>query len=370
MSDITQPTMKISFEVAADTVISRLKSGVTAVMVRDAAITEVALLTTRSTTAIPSTWGADTVAYVSRAYTGSYLGQPEKVLLVTIPPEETDDDGAATTTYFADALDVLYRNEADFVVPPLDATETELAALILWVKLQRENYRTYKAIVSDTEADDKGIINVSMAGTVTADGTLGSADLCPRIGGILAGLPYSSSITACPLDEVVSVPLLDLDEQNELVADGKLFLTHDGRYARVSRGVTSLTTVPAAGNDSWKKIKIVNGMDLITYYARITMEDAMGKMVNNYDNKQILVGTILSYFALLNAAGVINDTYSCEIDVDEQELWLQENGTDTSDWTETQIAQANTGSQVYLKASVSILDAMEDFDLAITMTNE
>lgn len=361
-TSIGQPSLTITWEAAAETVVSRLKNGIVAVFVRDASVEAVSITSTRSVSEIPSTLGADNVAYATRAYEGSERGNPSRVLLVALPPESTDDD--EETDYFGEALSLLYYHEADYVVPPLDVTSDELETFVLWIQAQREEYRTFKGLVPNTAADDRGIINVSMDDTVTADGTLDSIDMCPRIAGILAGLPISAAVTSVPVDEVTGVPTLSKTVADALVASGKLFLQHDGRYARVSRGVNSLTTVPTTGNESWCKIKITEAMDLITYYGRAAFDDACGAMVNTYDNKQILVGGFLSYFADLEAAGCLNSGYTCQVNATAQEAYLKEQGVDTSDMSDNDILQANTGTWVFINYLVSVLDAMEDFDFA------
>lgn len=367
---VGQPNLTITFTTAADTVTSRLGSGIVAVMVRDASIEAVSVLSTKRYSEIPSTLSAANITYATRAYKGSTLGTPGKVLLVLLPVESTDDDGAATTEYFADALDALWHQEADYVVAPLDATETELAAVEAWIVAQRAKYRVFKGILPEIAADCEGIINVNMADTVTADGTLSSVDMCPWVASILAGLPTTASVTACALSDVISVPMIDDDEANAKVDAGELFLVHDGRSVRMSRGVNSLTTVPSEGNDSWRKIKIIYAKDLITYYFKTAMEDARGTMTNTYANKQILVGNAMIYFAALEAAGAINSGYSCSVDAEAQEAYLKEQGTDTSDMTDAEVLQASTGSWVFLTASANVLDAMEDFSIAVNLTSD
>ena len=55
------------------------------------------------------------------------------------------------------------------------------------------------------------------------------------------------------------------------------------------------------------------------------------------------------------------------IDVEAQETYLQSQGTDTSEMDETSLAQANTGSKVFIASNVKFVDAMEDLKLTCNM---
>ena len=55
------------------------------------------------------------------------------------------------------------------------------------------------------------------------------------------------------------------------------------------------------------------------------------------------------------------------IDVEAQETYLQSQGTDTSEMDETALAQANTGSKVFIASNVKFVDAMEDLKLTCNM---
>ena len=50
-----------------------------------------------------------------------------------------------------------------------------------------------------------------------------------------------------------------------------------------------------------------------------------------------------------------------------QETYLQSQGTDTSEMDETALAQANTGSKVFIASNVKFVDAMEDMKLTCNM---
>ena len=56
-----------------------------------------------------------------------------------------------------------------------------------------------------------------------------------------------------------------------------------------------------------------------------------------------------------------------DIDIDANRSYLQTQGVDTSDMTDQELKEANTGSTVFLTATISIFDAIEDIVLPITV---
>ena len=108
-------------------------------------------------------------------------------------------------------------------------------------------------------------------------------------------------------------------------------------------------------------------MDMISDDIRKTIEDGyIGKVANTYSNKVSLIAAIAGYFDALKMDSVIE---SATIDIDEEanELYLKSRGIDTSEMTKQQIRTANTGSYVYLVATLSMVDAIEDIVLKITI---
>ena len=71
-------------------------------------------------------------------------------------------------------------------------------------------------------------------------------------------------------------------------------------------------------------------------------------------------------FKKLEAQGVLNPGESwCEIDVEAQERWMASQGVDTSSMTEQEIREYQTGSWVFIRAGGRLVDAMEDFAVAV-----
>ena len=355
------PKLELSFKAAAETAAARFKRGIVAVMVREAKNPGVTVLT--SAKQIPTALGAENKAYVERAFVGSDRGVPAKVVLVVIGTQA--GEGAP----LEDGLALLAHYSLDYLAAPPDVTEAECAAIKSWVVKQREGYGTVKAVLPNTAADSMGMVNFT-TGAIQAGGELyEAADYCSRIAGILAGIPTEGSATYAALPEVTDVEALGTEEQEKAIDRGELILIHDGRQAKVARAVNSLSKLPAEGKADWRKIKIVEGMDLITYFARSTIEDNYcGRLNNTYQNKLNLVVAMRQFLQTLEGRGVLQEGSSfCDIDVTAQRAYLeQELGLDTSDLEDQEVREHDTGSWVFLSYGGRLVDAMEDFRASFT----
>ena len=363
-TSIGLPSLTITFQKAAQAAANRSKKGYVGVFVRDSQAQGMHQLT--SAALIPSELGQDNQDYLARAFTGSDRGQPSKVVAVVIAP------GTEDTTALEAGLKLIENQSLDYIAPPPDVTAAEKTLLETWVKERRKNYFTEKLVEPNPASppDSMGVIAFTETDGDLAAGseTYTAAEYASRIAGILAGIPMGMSATYAPLPELTAVTARSAEEQEEAVNDGELILIHDGSKAKIARGVNSLTTTPSGGNPDWSKIKIVEGMDLITYYLRTTIQDEyVGRYPNTYDNKQILVTAVSAYFSYLEGAGVLNPGESwVEIDAEAQAKWLQSQGVETGSMTEQEIREYPTGSWVFLRAGGRMVDAMEDFQVTFS----
>lgn len=353
------PTLTITFQRAAEDTSSQLKSGVVGVIVRDAKANGIYQLI--SPTLIPSELGADNIAHVKGAFEGSDRGQPGKVVLLVIAT------GTEDTSNLEAGLPLLEGVAVDYLAGPPDVTEGELTVLTDWVKAQRKDYKPVKLVrpYGSVGSNDMGVIEVDETGMGDAGGAVTAAKFCARLAGILAGIPVSMSATNVAIPELTQVTKRSKEEQEAAIQAGKLILIHDGIQAKIARAVNSLTTIPSGGSADWSKIKIVQGMDTISYYLHSTIDASyVGRYANTYDNKQLLVAAIQDYLTYLEAANVLASGSSfVEVDYEGQLKWLTDNKVDTSGMTRQQVLEAQTGSWVFLRCGGRLVDAMEDFTI-------
>ena len=351
---MAQPSINISFKSTAITAIQRGDKGVVLLILKD---TDAAVYEMTDVTDIPEALSADNAAYVQRAFTG-YQTAPKKVIAVVVEAE----------TAIADALSTAALYEFDYLCGPPDLQSADAATIASWIKSQRENeHRKYKAVLPNQAADYEGVINFTSTGIQTADDTFTTAEFCSRIAGLIAGTPMTISCTYAPLPEVVDIDRLTKEEADEAEEDGELILLHDGEKVKLGRGVNSFVTTTQEKSKSFRKIKIVECLDMINLDIRSTCEDSyIGKYANSYDNKVLLVTAISGYFDTLEMDGLLESgTSSIDIDVDAQRTYLKSKGTDVTDMTDTEIRMAGTDDQVFLLAHIQPLDAIEDITLNV-----
>ena len=304
----------------------------------------------------PDTLGKATQDYIKRTFLG-YVNPAKKVIVYVLAP-----DGK-----LADALDYLATYEFDYICGPADCTKEEASDIASWVKSRRLNDGAkYKAVLPNHPADNYAIVNFT--GDAMTDGTTvwTTAEYCSRIAGLLAGTPMKIAATYAPLPELSDCARLNREESDEAVGKGELALKWDGRKVKLNRAVTSLVTTSQGMLDSFKKIKIVEIMDLIRTDITSTAEDDyVGKFANTYDNKLLLITAIRGYFMGLEQSQLVQPGYTVDLDVDSIEQYLMSRGTNTDEMTEQQLREADTGSHVFIKVRCKILDAIEDIFIEV-----
>ncbi|MDF2511008.1 MAG: phage-like element pbsx protein XkdK [Herbinix sp.] len=351
------PNINIAFSTQAASAIARSEKGIVALIVKDAKANGGHILT--STTQIPSDLGAENQAYIERAFIG-YVNPPKKVIVYVLK-----DDAANLT----EALNYFATQAFDYLAGPRDITAAECTAVVAWIKEQRALGFIPKAVLPNTAADSEAIINFTSSGITNGTNTYTAAEYCSRIAGLIAGTPMTISCTYAALPEVTNVDRLPKSEMDDAIDDGKFIIFFDGEKVKVGRGISSLQTITADKGEAFKKIKIVEAIDMIRKDIKETAEDNyIGKYSNSYDNKCLLISAISGYFNGLEDDGILErGTSVVGIDIEAQETYLQSIGKDTTALTEQEIKTAATADKVFLQSTINILDAVEDISLNITI---
>ncbi len=351
------PNINIAFTTQAASAIARSEKGVIALILRDTTANGGHVLT--SSTQIPTTLGVENKDYITRAFMG-YVNPPKKVIVYVLPDE---------TENLTEALTYFETQTFDYLVGPPDITIAECTSIVNWNKAQRLAGFTPKAVLPDTAADSEAIINFTTNGIKVGDMEYTAAEYCSRVAGIIAGTPMTIACTYAPLPEVSDVDRLNKEDMDNAIDDGEFIIFYDGEKVKVGRGINSLQTTTQDKGEAFKKIKIVEAIDMIRKDIKQTAEDNyIGKYTNSYDNKCLLITAIKGYFDALEVDGILARGASVvEIDIEAQESYLQSIGKDISTMSEQEIKTAATGDKVFLRAQITILDAIEDIDLSITI---
>lgn len=349
------PNIVIKFQTLASTAIQRSQRGIVALILKDDTRTFDTKVYKSIDEVASGDWTATNLDYIQK----TFLGVPSKVIVERIPTEATDYNAA---------LARLKNKKWNWLsIPGIAAGD--VSNIATWIKAERDiNKKTFKAVLPKIAADHEGIVNFATDGIKVGDKTYTAEEYCARIAGILAGLPFNRSATYYALSEVESI--IESADPNADIDAGKLILINDGKQIKIGRGVNSLTTFTPAKSSIFSKIKIVEGVDLMRDDIRDTFDSQyVGKVINNYDNKILFLASVNAYFKTLANEDVLDRNYKniAEIDLEGQKLYLQGLGVDTTVMTDQEIKEYNTGSQVFAKASVKFVDAMEDLTFTVNM---
>ena len=302
-------------------------------------------------------------------------GTPLRVLVYTLP--KANVQGAKNTQ--ATLLKQLKHVRYNYIAAPTGTTQ-EQQDLASYVKSERSIARkTVKAVVANVAADHEGVINFCTEEIKVPNGkdtqgrttykTYTPIEYTARIAGILAGLVLDRSATYFKLTEVESVKvyedLTDRIDKGEL----HLFDEEDGEGVKIARACNSLQTFTTDKGQDFRKIKIIEGVDMVTDDIRDTFKKYyIGKYINDYDHKMLFVSAIMVYFGQL-AGNVLDNRAGNKVDIDEQfqKDYAIIKGEDISKMTVMQIREYNTGSEIGLSGKVKFVDAMEDLKISFAM---
>ncbi|MEF3313326.1 phage tail sheath C-terminal domain-containing protein [Paenibacillus sp. GYB004] len=351
------PEINISFSSLAVTAIQRSQRGIVALILKDDTDTSFATKEYSAVSEIDAAdWTAANKAFIDMAF----LGVPSKVIVERL--------NIAATNY-NDALTRLsYKKWNYLAVPGIPAAD--VAAISTQVKTWRDiEKRTFKAVLPNSVSDHEGVINFTTTGikvkNVSAPYT--ASEYTSRIAGMLAGLPLTRSATYCELPEIEAITEHTTPDQN--IDDGELIIINDGEKFKIGRGVNSLTTTTVSKGADFKKIKIIEGHDMVLEDIKRTFDNEyVGKVNNSYDNQVLFITALNAY--LTGLEGDVLDPAadnSVSVDVEAQRLAWQAQGTDVSGLTDQQVKEMSFSSKVFLSGSLKFLDAVEDLQFKISV---
>ena len=357
------PSINISFTELAATAVKRGERGIVAMILNDTSAPATNPFVCTAVSDIPAGLSAANKKQITLALKG-YVNIPLRVVCYVVVPVTEEN---VTTVDYTPAYSALDSVKFDYLVAPTASTDAKCVEIASKIAAWRSNNKLVKAVLPSYTGDSEGIINYATT-SVTEDSTTYTAEqYCSRIAGIIAGTPISISCTYAPLAELTDCERLTKAQMDTAVDAGKLIVWWDGEKVKIARGVNSLTTLTSSKNSQFQKIKIVDAMDMIASDIKMTAEDNyLGKYANTYNNKCLLISAIGNYFDTLQRDDVLN-SWELGIDIDANRSYLRGKGVDVDSMTDDEIKMANTGSYVYLTATLSILDAIEDIVLPITI---
>jgi len=358
------PSITIAFKSTSITAITRSQRGIVALILKEETPANFSSpLTIYTTTDIPTTLTDANQEQIEFCLKG-YQTPPKKILVYVV---------STTAENYNDALLKLENARWDYLAIP-DIETDDVDTIATWIKTMRSTKdKMVKAVLPNIKADSEGIVNFTNTEITTASKTYTTAQYCARIAGLIAGTPMTISCTFAPLSEVISCDTYTKEEMDAKIADGEFFVMYDGKKFKVARGVNSFVTTTESKGDSFKKVKLVDAMDMIHDDIKDTANDSyIGKYSNSYDHKCLLISAIQGYFDQLELDGILDPKKnSVAIDTEQQRTYLLSNGDYTAaelaEMKDQEVNEENTRDQVFLSASIKILDAIEDITLGISI---
>ena len=366
------PQIIINFRTKGTTAIKRSARGIVAMILHNETKDEIHNYTIRDVSDIPDTGLTDeNVDLIKKCL----FGTPLRILVYTLP--NTNVDGATKTQ--ANVLKMLTNIKWNWLCAPT-ASVQEQQDLASWIKAQRDNkHKTFKAVLSGQAADHEGIVNfcTNDIKVQTNTDSLGNPiyttytalQYTARIAGILAGLALDRSATYFKLTEVESVEVYE--DIDTLIDKGELLLIdeQDGDGVKIARACNSLTTFTTDKGEEFRKIKIIEGIDMVTDDIRDTFKKYyVGKVINDYNHKMLFISAILVYFSEIKGNVLDADApNTVDINTTWQSNYAKLHSDDPTTMSVMEIRQYNTGDTLALVGDIRFVDAMENLKIDFTL---
>lgn len=274
------PQIDITFSTLAVSAVQRSQRGIVALILRDDTagdeVNEYKLLTDVDS----DEWTTENYDYITHAF----KGLPSKVIVIR---------GATTDVDYTSQLGLLATKQFNWLaVPGIESVDTGDVAT--WIGTMRANGNMFKAVLPNEAADSEAVVNFTTEGIVVGLETYTASEYTARMAGIFAGLALDRSATYYELAEVDDIT--ETADPDAAVDGGELILIKQDGKIKIARGVNSLVTTSTEKSDIFKKIKIVEGMDLIKTDIQSTFNDEyVGKVNNSYDNQVLFITAVMAY---------------------------------------------------------------------------
>ncbi len=360
------PGLNLDFIEKAATAIKRGDRGIVALILKEENVPETNPVTCQSNDDILKTLSDANKQQIKFALIG-YNNMPKRVVAYVLKDDAED---------YSEAFKYFKTCKVNYLAVPTVETDGKKDDVVSFVKKERESGNKIKAVLPNVKADTEGIINYTTKSVYIEEKEYTTEEYCSRIAGVLAGTSLKSSATYASLTELTDCTRLEKAERNTAVNNGEFIVWWDGEKVKTGRAINSLQTMTEEKNKQYKKIKIIDAIDMIDDDLHKSIEDSyIGKYANSYDNKCLLISAIGTYLQQLKSDGVLSE-YSIAIDIDATRTYLKGLGKkvlvngiekDVNELTDDEVKRADTDANVYLKGAIKVLDAIEDVYLPIYM---
>lgn len=352
---LKMPSVIVDFKEKGITAIQRSQRGIVALVLIEDSAELISVTNIYTADDVPETLSEFNQEQINLCLIG-YQNTPRAVKAVVVPK----------STEITAVQKYLESVRFDYVVVPT-VTAEETTVWATWIKGMRtvKDVRV-KAVLPNCSMDTEGVVNFTNSVIKTAAKAYTAAEYCSRVAGIICGTPATIACTYAPAPELIEVESNTAEERDERVGRGEFFFWNDGEKIKVARGVNSFVTTVQGKGEDYQFIKLIDLMDMIHDDIVKTGHDSyIGKYANSYDNRMLLVSAIQGYIMQLEIEGLLEKgENTVEIDIERTKAWLLSNGKYTKDelaeMSDLQIKKANIHTNVFIKADLSLLNAIEN----------
>ena len=291
---------------------------------------------------------------------------PKKIIVYTLDKDASDITDEYTT-FINYAKTCIYN----ILVIPTVKTDNQVDSIKSYVfsEMALDEPHNIMAVLPEVSNPDcENIINNYIEGysanavyTATV-GKYTAEEYCSRIAGLIAGTSFKNSITNTVLSDLTDCNRMTQNERDVAVDNGKLVAKYDGTNVKISRGVTSFVTTTDRKGESFKKIRLVEIMHVMSDVLHETLEEYKGQITGKYDNKVMLL-SMINAFLNEQVKDDLIESGEAEMDIDTIKDYLKSKGKDISQMSNKEIIESNTGSSFFARANIILLDTLEDFDI-------
>ncbi|TPG71167.1 phage tail sheath protein [Brevibacillus laterosporus] len=297
-------------------------------------------------------WKVDNLDYIKKAF----LGTPSEVRIQRMDAEATDCSSVLSRI----------QNQVWHYLAFPEISESQTTDVSIFIKTQRKKHKkSYKAVLPNSPSDDEGVINFTTDEIKTSDKTYSTAQFCPRLAGVFAGLGFDRSATFFDFPDVLSIK--EHENPDEDIDSGKLILINDGKKIKIGRAVNSFKTFTPEKSKSFSKIAVVEVMDFIKDSIHDTYSNYyIGKVKNTYFNKLAFVGAINAFLKGLVDVQALDPTSENKvyINIDAQRQYIESQGMSLADKSDQAVKMMNTDAWLFIRGdNIKPLDAMEDLKM-------
>lgn len=358
MADLGLPKIEVVFKSLSGSAITRSAKGIVALIIKDDTDITFDFAEYKSIDEIETAKFTETnVNYIKDVF----LGNPSKVIVCRMAT-----DGVLT--------DLLTKVKGKFFnwIGIAEGVADEQQTLATWTKnIIATGEKAFLCLVynTTTSPDYENVCNFTNARVKPKNGDwITGEKYISRFLGFLAGTPMTESATYKILSE-----LEEVEEPTDVEAsinNGELILINDEGIVRIARAVNSLVTVGQDKSDDFKKIAIIEAMNLMLNDIRNTFKNHyLGKYKNSYDKQLLFISAINGYFRDLARESILDGNVEnlAFVDVEAQRNALISIGKPAENWKDIDVKVNTVGSKVFLAGNIKILDAMEDLKFNIYM---